>query len=80
MGLNEEQKEFQKVAFDFAAQEMAPNMAEWDQKVGVFLVDRWANECIVKWALSSSPYNPSAYFPVTTPTANENIIMVRFFS
>ncbi|XP_012304570.1 isobutyryl-CoA dehydrogenase, mitochondrial isoform X3 [Aotus nancymaae] len=32
MGLNEEQKEFQKVAFDFAAQEMAPNMAEWDQK------------------------------------------------
>ncbi|XP_057605659.1 isobutyryl-CoA dehydrogenase, mitochondrial isoform X3 [Hippopotamus amphibius kiboko] len=32
MGLNEEQKEFQKVAFNFAAQEMAPNMAEWDQK------------------------------------------------
>ncbi|MEJ1283705.1 acyl-Coenzyme A dehydrogenase family member 8 [Cricetulus griseus] len=32
LGLNEEQKEFQKVAFDFAAQEMAPNMAEWDQK------------------------------------------------
>lgn len=32
MGLNEEQKEFQKVAFDFAAREMAPNMAEWDQK------------------------------------------------
>ncbi|XP_078289091.1 isobutyryl-CoA dehydrogenase, mitochondrial isoform X4 [Panthera onca] len=32
MGLNEEQKEFQKVAFDFAAQEMAPHMAEWDQK------------------------------------------------
>ncbi|XP_033262925.1 isobutyryl-CoA dehydrogenase, mitochondrial isoform X4 [Orcinus orca] len=31
-GLNEEQKEFQKVAFNFAAQEMAPNMAEWDQK------------------------------------------------
>lgn len=25
------------MAFDFAAQEMAPNMAEWDQKVGVFL-------------------------------------------
>lgn len=35
MGLNEEQKEFQKVAFDFAAREMAPNMAEWDQKAGV---------------------------------------------
>lgn len=34
MGLNEDQKEFQKVAFDFAAQEMAPHMAEWDQKVG----------------------------------------------
>ncbi|XP_077820843.1 isobutyryl-CoA dehydrogenase, mitochondrial isoform X1 [Macaca mulatta] len=32
LGLNEEQKEFQKVAFDFAAREMAPNMAEWDQK------------------------------------------------
>uniref|UniRef100_A0A8I6GGU7 Acyl-CoA dehydrogenase family, member 8 n=1 Tax=Rattus norvegicus TaxID=10116 RepID=A0A8I6GGU7_RAT len=32
LGLNEEQKGFQKVAFDFAAREMAPNMAEWDQK------------------------------------------------
>ncbi|XP_048199597.1 isobutyryl-CoA dehydrogenase, mitochondrial [Perognathus longimembris pacificus] len=32
LGLNEEQKVFQKVAFDFAAREMAPNMAEWDQK------------------------------------------------
>ncbi|KAF4009545.1 hypothetical protein G4228_000002 [Cervus hanglu yarkandensis] len=32
MGLNEEQKEFQKVAFNFAAREMAPHMAEWDQK------------------------------------------------
>lgn len=32
-GLTEEQKEFQKVAFDFAANEMAPHMAEWDQKV-----------------------------------------------
>lgn len=31
-GLNEEQKEFQRVAFSFAAQEMMPNMAEWDQK------------------------------------------------
>ncbi|XP_039986071.1 isobutyryl-CoA dehydrogenase, mitochondrial [Xiphias gladius] len=31
-GLAEEQKEFQKVAFDFAANEMAPHMAEWDQK------------------------------------------------
>uniref|UniRef100_A0A670JX93 Isobutyryl-CoA dehydrogenase, mitochondrial n=1 Tax=Podarcis muralis TaxID=64176 RepID=A0A670JX93_PODMU len=27
-----EQKEFQKVAFDFAAKEMAPHMAEWDEK------------------------------------------------
>ena len=26
------------MAFDFAAREMAPNMAEWDQKVRVFLV------------------------------------------
>ncbi|KAM7399176.1 hypothetical protein PAMP_018463 [Pampus punctatissimus] len=31
-GLTDEQKEFQKVAFDFAANEMAPYMAEWDQK------------------------------------------------
>ncbi|XP_076592094.1 isobutyryl-CoA dehydrogenase, mitochondrial isoform X1 [Chaetodon auriga] len=31
-GLTDEQKEFQKVAFDFAANEMAPHMAEWDQK------------------------------------------------
>lgn len=36
IGLNEEQKGYQKVAFDFAAREMAPHMAEWDQKVGVF--------------------------------------------
>lgn len=47
MGLNEEQKEFQKVAFDFAAQEMAPNMAEWDQKVGVLLVARCSNKCFI---------------------------------
>ncbi|KAG8141527.1 putative Isobutyryl-CoA dehydrogenaseserine-threonine protein, partial [Naja naja] len=32
MGLTEEQQEFQKVAFDFAAKEMAPHMAEWDEK------------------------------------------------
>ncbi|XP_058145279.1 isobutyryl-CoA dehydrogenase, mitochondrial isoform X1 [Dasypus novemcinctus] len=32
IGLNEEQKEFQKVAFDFAAREMAPHMAEWDHE------------------------------------------------
>ncbi|KAM8903293.1 isobutyryl-CoA dehydrogenase, mitochondrial isoform 2-T2 [Spinachia spinachia] len=31
-GLTEEQKEFQEVAFNFAANEMAPHMAEWDQK------------------------------------------------
>ncbi|KAM4627126.1 isobutyryl-CoA dehydrogenase, mitochondrial isoform 2-T2 [Polymixia lowei] len=31
-GLSDEQKEFQKVAFDFAANEMAPHMAEWDEK------------------------------------------------
>lgn len=33
-GLTEDQKEFQKVALDFAAKEMAPYMAEWDEKVG----------------------------------------------
>ncbi|KAE8591961.1 hypothetical protein XENTR_v10018615 [Xenopus tropicalis] len=32
VGLSEEQKEFQKVAFDFAAKEMAPCMALWDEK------------------------------------------------
>ncbi|KAM9298813.1 isobutyryl-CoA dehydrogenase, mitochondrial [Gastrophryne carolinensis] len=32
IGLTEEQKEFQKVAFDFAAKEMVPNMALWDEK------------------------------------------------
>ncbi|XP_048836383.1 isobutyryl-CoA dehydrogenase, mitochondrial [Brienomyrus brachyistius] len=32
IGLSDEQKEFQKVAFDFAAKEMAPHMAEWDEK------------------------------------------------
>ncbi|XP_059723178.1 isobutyryl-CoA dehydrogenase, mitochondrial isoform X2 [Haemorhous mexicanus] len=31
-GLTEDQKEFQKVALDFAAKEMAPYMAEWDEK------------------------------------------------
>uniref|UniRef100_A0A8C0ETN4 Acyl-CoA dehydrogenase family member 8 n=1 Tax=Bubo bubo TaxID=30461 RepID=A0A8C0ETN4_BUBBB len=31
-GLTEEQKEFQKVALDFASKEMAPHMAEWDEK------------------------------------------------
>uniref|UniRef100_A0A8P4K8I6 short-chain 2-methylacyl-CoA dehydrogenase n=1 Tax=Dicentrarchus labrax TaxID=13489 RepID=A0A8P4K8I6_DICLA len=31
-GLSDEQREFQKVAFDFAANEMAPHMAEWDEK------------------------------------------------
>ncbi|RXN07973.1 isobutyryl- mitochondrial [Labeo rohita] len=38
IGLTDEQKEFQKVAFDFAANEMAPHMAEWDQKE-IFPVD-----------------------------------------
>uniref|UniRef100_A0A6J0TL18 Isobutyryl-CoA dehydrogenase, mitochondrial n=1 Tax=Pogona vitticeps TaxID=103695 RepID=A0A6J0TL18_9SAUR len=38
VGLTEEQKEFQKVAFDFAAKEMAPHMAEWDEKE-IFPVD-----------------------------------------
>ncbi|KAF5908174.1 isobutyryl-CoA dehydrogenase, mitochondrial, partial [Clarias magur] len=32
VGLTDEQKEFQKVAFDFAANEMAPHMAQWDEK------------------------------------------------
>uniref|UniRef100_A0A4W4FHT2 Isobutyryl-CoA dehydrogenase, mitochondrial n=1 Tax=Electrophorus electricus TaxID=8005 RepID=A0A4W4FHT2_ELEEL len=31
VGLSDEQREFQKVAFDFAANEMAPHMAHWDQ-------------------------------------------------
>ncbi|XP_063799861.1 isobutyryl-CoA dehydrogenase, mitochondrial [Pseudophryne corroboree] len=32
IGLSEEQKEFQKVALDFASKEMAPHMALWDEK------------------------------------------------
>ncbi|XP_075046435.1 isobutyryl-CoA dehydrogenase, mitochondrial isoform X2 [Mixophyes fleayi] len=32
IGLSEEQKEFQKVAFDFASREMTPYMALWDEK------------------------------------------------
>ncbi|XP_007894198.1 isobutyryl-CoA dehydrogenase, mitochondrial [Callorhinchus milii] len=32
VGLTDEQKEFQKMAFDFASNELAPHMAEWDQK------------------------------------------------
>ncbi|XP_069470212.1 isobutyryl-CoA dehydrogenase, mitochondrial [Ambystoma mexicanum] len=32
VGLSGEQKEFQKVAFDFAAREMAPHMARWDEQ------------------------------------------------
>ncbi|XP_078386801.1 LOW QUALITY PROTEIN: isobutyryl-CoA dehydrogenase, mitochondrial-like [Cetorhinus maximus] len=32
VGLSDDQKEFQKVAFSFALNEMAPHMAEWDQK------------------------------------------------
>lgn len=55
-GLTDEQKEFQKVAFDFAANEMAPHMAEWDQKVrcsvflGVQVVHNLENYmlCLVK--------------------------------
>ncbi|XP_053547487.1 isobutyryl-CoA dehydrogenase, mitochondrial [Bombina bombina] len=38
IGLSDEQKEFQKVAFDFAAREMAPHMALWDEKE-IFPVD-----------------------------------------
>ena len=32
-GLTEEQRQFQKVALDFASREMAPQMREWDEKV-----------------------------------------------
>lgn len=44
-GLTDEQKEFQKVAFDFAANEMAPYMAEWDEKVG------WCKASVVRKTL-----------------------------
>lgn len=56
MGLNEEQKEFQRVAFSFAAQEMMPNMAEWDQKVWVSFVMDVPTD--VQRPLFSSPYEP----------------------
>jgi hypothetical protein len=32
-GLSDEQKAFQKMAFNFAANEMSPHMADWDEKV-----------------------------------------------
>lgn len=32
VGLNEEQVQMQKIASDFARNEMAPYMAEWDEK------------------------------------------------
>ncbi|XP_048471541.1 isobutyryl-CoA dehydrogenase, mitochondrial isoform X3 [Rhincodon typus] len=32
IGLSDDQKEFQKIAFSFALNEMSPHMAEWDQK------------------------------------------------
>ena len=32
-GLEDEQKHFYQMALDFAQNEMAPNMAEWDYKV-----------------------------------------------
>ena len=36
-GLTEEQRQFQKVAVEFASREMAPHMREWDEKVsGVY--------------------------------------------
>ena len=34
-GLAEEQRQFQKVAVEFAAREMAPHMREWDEKVSL---------------------------------------------
>jgi hypothetical protein len=33
IGLDAEQKEIQRVARDFAINEMMPHMAEWDEKV-----------------------------------------------
>ena len=33
-GLTDEQKELQKVCFDFAKNELAPNMKRWDEEVG----------------------------------------------
>ncbi|KAM9469154.1 isobutyryl-CoA dehydrogenase, mitochondrial [Clarias gariepinus] len=42
VGLTDEQKEFQKVAFDFAANEMAPHMAQWDEKE-IFPVETMRN-------------------------------------
>ncbi|XP_013409510.1 LOW QUALITY PROTEIN: isobutyryl-CoA dehydrogenase, mitochondrial-like [Lingula anatina] len=38
MGLNEEQQQIQKLAKDFAANEMSPHMAQWDQEE-IFPVD-----------------------------------------
>jgi len=33
IGLSDEEKEFQNLAFDFASKELEPNMQMWDEKV-----------------------------------------------
>lgn len=63
-GLTDEQKEFQKVAFDFAANEMAPHMAEWDQKVC------WCKACIVSKTAGSPHFSirPPAQKSIGVPS------------
>ena len=38
-GLGVEQRQIQQMALDFAANELAPNMIEWDEKVLAILHD-----------------------------------------
>lgn len=61
-GLTDEQREFQKVAFDFAANEMAPHMAEWDEKV------RWSKAYIVRKTAGAPHF--SIHHPSCEPEIN----------
>ncbi|KAG7279036.1 hypothetical protein CRUP_031672, partial [Coryphaenoides rupestris] len=58
-------KEFQKVAFDFATNEMAPHMAEWDQKpdVGGSGLSRLDTSVIFE-ALSTGCVSTTAYISI----------------
>lgn len=37
LGLTEEQKQIQKVATDYAKNELFPNMAKWDEEVKILI-------------------------------------------
>ena len=57
LGLTEEQKHIQKMATDFAKNELYPNMATWDQEVRVV---KEKSAC-----MTFININVSVYVPVT---------------